>query len=66
MEVEGVLLPLEMFENIMKNTKSIWSGKLQEIESGEYKSKPEDLSGLKLCAWLQHNSLSSLLKTNKL
>jgi predicted GIY-YIG superfamily endonuclease len=65
MEVECVLLPLEMFENVMKNTKSIWSGKLQEIESGEYKSKPEDLPGLKLCAWLQHSSLSSLLKTNK-
>ena len=65
MEVEGVLLPLEMFENLMKNTKLNWNGKLQEIESGEYKSKPEDLPGLKLCAWLQHNSLSSLLKTNK-
>lgn len=65
-EVESILLPLAMFEDVMKNAKSGWSSKLlQEIESGEYKPKPEDSRGIKLCAWLQHNSLLSLLKTNK-
>ncbi|PSB31558.1 GIY-YIG nuclease family protein [Chlorogloea sp. CCALA 695] len=65
-EVESILLPLTMFEDLMKNAKSHFAGKLlQEMESGEYKSKPEDGARIKLCAWLQHNSLSSLLQTNK-
>ncbi len=65
-EVESILLPLAMFEDVMKNAKSGWGVKLfQEITSGEYKSKPEDGASVKLCAWLQHNSLSSLLQTNK-
>lgn len=63
MEVESILLPLEMFENLTKDTKSRWGVNFQEIESGEYKLKPKDLPGLKLCVWLQHNSLLSLLKT---
>lgn len=64
MEVESILLPLEMFENLMKDTKSKWGINPQEIENGEYKSKPKDLPGLKLCVWLQHNSLLSLLQPN--
>jgi len=64
MEVESVLLPLEMFENLMKDTKSKWCINPQEIENGEYKSKPKDLPGLKLCVWLHHNSLLSLLQSN--
>lgn len=64
-EVESILLPLGMFEDLMKNSKSICSGKtLQEIESGEYKSKPEDPLSIKMCSWLQHNSLVSLLEAN--
>ncbi len=64
-EVESILLPLGMFEDLMKDAKSFCGGKvLQEIQSSEYKSKPEDSRAIKICAWLQHNSLSSLLKTN--
>ncbi|MHC5778138.1 GIY-YIG nuclease family protein [Nostoc sp.] len=61
-EVESILLPLAMFEDLMRD-KSSFSGKLlEEIESGEYKSKPEDHAQKKLCVWLQRNSVSSLLK----
>ena len=64
-EVESILLPLAMFEDLIKDAKSFCSNKvLQEIESGEYKPKPEDSRGIKLCVWLQHNSLLSLLQTN--
>jgi len=66
-EVESILLPLAMFEDLMKDT-SKFSGigdKLrEEIQSGEYKSKPDAHPNIKLCAWLQHNSLGSLLQTN--
>ncbi len=67
-EFEGLLLPLAMFEDLMKEAKSFCSGKLlQEIESGEYKSKLEDSRSVKICVWLrQHNSLVSLLKTNNI
>lgn len=66
-EVESiVLLPLAMFEDLMKNKdqlKSWLSDKLlEEIQSGEYKSKPDDQAKIKLCAWLQRNSVSSLLQ----
>ncbi|MHC5778139.1 hypothetical protein [Nostoc sp.] len=61
-EVESILLPLAMFEDLMRD-KSGLSGKLlEEIESGEYKSKPDDQAKTKLCVWLQRNSVSSLLK----
>lgn len=60
-EVESVLLPLAMFEDLMRY-KSNFRGKLlEEIQSGEYKSKPEDTAHIKLCAWLQRNSLCSLV-----
>jgi hypothetical protein len=66
-EVESILLPLAMFEDLMKDTSkfSHISDKLrEEIQSGEYKSKPDDHANIKLCAWLQQNSLASLLQTN--
>ena len=64
-EVESILLPLAMFEDLMKDAKLFCSGKvLQEIESSEYKSKPQDSRAIKICAWLQHNSLLSLIQTN--
>lgn len=64
-EVESILLlPLVMFEDLVKNDVSSFSYKvLEEIQTGEYKSKPDDSSNLKLYAWLQRNSLSSLLQT---
>lgn len=63
-EVESVLLPLEMFENLMILQANPGGKLLEEIQSGEYKSKPNDTASIKLFAWLQHNSLSSLLQTN--
>jgi predicted GIY-YIG superfamily endonuclease len=65
-EVESILLPLAMFEDLMKDaSKFSISEKLrEEIQSGGYKSKPDDIISIKLCAWLQHNSLGSLLQTN--
>jgi hypothetical protein len=65
-EVESILLlPLGMFEDLMRDAKSMCSGKLlEEIQSGEYKSKPDDRANIKLCVWLQSNSLFSLFQTN--
>lgn len=64
-EVKSILLPLAMFEELMKNAKLHFSGKLvQGIESGEYKPNTDDPLSIKLCVWLQCNSLLSLLKTN--
>lgn len=64
-EVDSILIPISMFEDIMKDAKSSICGKLlEEVISGEYKSKPEDGAQLKICAWLQKKSLVSLIKTN--
>ncbi|MEP0751133.1 GIY-YIG nuclease family protein [Trichocoleus sp. Lan] len=66
-EVECILLPLAMFEDLMKDT-SKFSGLSEkvreEIKSGEYKFQPNENANIKLCAWLQRNSLYSLLQTN--
>jgi len=63
-EVESVLLPLAMFESLIREAKFHSAGKVsEELQSGEYKPKPDDRANIKLCAWLQHNSLSSLLQT---
>ncbi|MBW4565730.1 MAG: GIY-YIG nuclease family protein [Mojavia pulchra JT2-VF2] len=63
-EVQSILFPLVMFEDLVRWLKLNYSGKVrEELEKGEYKPKPDDLASLKLCAWLQSNSLSSLLKT---
>ena len=63
-EVESVLLPLAMFESLIREAKFHSAGKVsEELQSGEYQSKPDDRASIKLCAWLQHNSLSSLLQT---
>ena len=63
-EVESILFPLAMFEDLMKDIKSMCGAKLfTEIQSGEYQSKPEDRASIRLGAWLQHNSLFSLLKS---
>ncbi|WP_200892361.1 GIY-YIG nuclease family protein [Aliterella atlantica] len=63
-EVRSILLPLEMFEDLMKHPNSMFAGKLlQEIASGEYKPKPEDSRCIKMCLWLKQNSLFPLLET---
>ncbi|MBD2163731.1 GIY-YIG nuclease family protein [Calothrix membranacea FACHB-236] len=66
MEIESIMLPLAMFEDLMRgNLNSRFNAKsIEEIKSGEYKSKAEDSKNIKLCVWLQSNSLSSLLSTN--
>jgi predicted GIY-YIG superfamily endonuclease len=65
-EVESILLPLDMFEDIMKDAKYHCSSKLaQKIISGEYKLHTDDPPSIKLCVWVRNNSLLSLLKTNK-
>lgn len=67
-EVESILLPLAMFEDLMKVTPKFsgMSDQLrEEIQSGEYKPKPNDDTSIKLCMWLQRNSLRSLLQTDK-
>lgn len=62
-EVESVLLPLVMFEDLVNNGVKPVDKVLEEIQNGEYKPKPDDSSNLKLYAWLQRNSLSSLLQS---
>lgn len=66
-EVESILLPFAMFEDLMKDISrfsSISKQIREEIQSGEYKPKPNDNASIKLCVWLQRNSLSSLLQTD--
>lgn len=65
-EVESVLLPLAMFEDLIRKLKSsLNSNILEEIQSGEYRSKQYNEKYIKLCGWLHHNnSLNSLLKNN--
>ncbi|MEH1768329.1 MAG: hypothetical protein V7L27_07000 [Nostoc sp.] len=66
-EVDSLLLPLAMFEDLMKDKYGYGvqnTNALEEIKKGEYKSKPNDSERIKLFAWLQSNSLSSLLQTN--
>lgn len=64
-EVESILLPLAMFEDLMKDISrfsSISDQRREEIKNGEYKPMPHDHVSLKFCAWLQRNSLGSLLQ----
>jgi predicted GIY-YIG superfamily endonuclease len=66
-EVESILLPLAMFEDLLKDIsmfRGISNEIREEIKKGEYKPKPNDHLNIKLCAWLQRNSLSSLLQTD--
>ncbi len=62
-EVESVLLPLSMFEDLLKNEIRPYGKLLEEIQNGEYKSKPDDQWKIKIYAWLHKNSLISLLQT---
>lgn len=64
MESESILLPLAMFEDFIKEAKLVSCGTLlEDIQSGNYKSKSEDSIRIKLCLWLQRNSLFSLLQS---
>lgn len=64
-EVDSLLIPLAMFEDLMKDKYDVHNTNvLEEIKKGEYKSKPDDSERIKLFAWLQSNSLFSLLQTN--
>ena len=64
-EVENViLLPLAMFEDLMKDKSRFNSQVLEQILKGEYKSTERERESIKLFVWLQSNSLSSLLQTN--
>ncbi len=63
-EVESLLLPIAMFEDLIKEAKSNCTDKLrEELQNGEYQSKPDDSANIKLCGWLHRNSLGSLLQT---
>ncbi len=67
-EVESILLPLAMFEDLSKDISRLGGISNQireEIKNGEYTPKQNDYASIKLCAWLQRNSLSSLLQTDK-
>ncbi|NHC33616.1 GIY-YIG nuclease family protein [Scytonema millei] len=62
-EVEDILLlPLAMFEELIKDTLRFRSPLKETIQTGEYQPQPNDGANIKLCVWLQHNSLFSLLK----
>jgi predicted GIY-YIG superfamily endonuclease len=63
MEAESILLPFGMFEDLMKE-KSRFSGEIEKFQSGEYKLTPKHQTNIKLCVWLQSNSLSPMLSTN--
>ncbi|MEH2024541.1 GIY-YIG nuclease family protein [Nostoc sp.] len=64
-EVDSLLVPLAMFEDLMKENYGVHNTNLiEEIKKGEYISKPNDSERIKLFAWLQSNSFSSLLQTN--
>ncbi|PSM49732.1 excinuclease ABC subunit C [Chroococcidiopsis sp. CCALA 051] len=62
-EVEDtLLLPLAMFEELIKDILRFRSPLKETIQSGEYQPQTNDEASIKLCVWLQHNSLFSLLK----
>jgi len=61
LEVESILLPLNMFEDLIKNQVKLGEKIIEEIRSGEYKSKSDDGLNIKIRVWLQSNSLNSLL-----
>jgi len=65
-EAESVLLPLAMFEDLIRNEGKSWCNQelLKEIQSDEYKPKPEYGKSLKLFAWLHRNSLFSLIQSD--
>lgn len=63
-EVKSILLPLVMFEDLMRDKSRFRGSLLEEIQSGEYKPEPNAPADIKLSAWLQRNSLSSLLQNN--
>ena len=65
-EVESIFLPLSMFEDLMREplTKGFGRTLAEEISSGQYITQLDDSKSVKLCAWLQHNSLQSLLETD--
>lgn len=63
-EVESILFPLAMFEDLMKDKSRFNSQTLEQILRGEYKSTDYDRGSIKLFVWLQSNSISSLLETN--
>lgn len=59
-----------MFEDLVKNEielglKCDRSKRFETIQSGEYKSTPDEEKNIKLFAWLYHNYLFSLLQTNE-
>jgi hypothetical protein len=54
-----------MFEDLMKDISkfSYLGDKIQkEIKTGQYELKPNEPASIKLCTWLQTNTLFSLLK----
>jgi predicted GIY-YIG superfamily endonuclease len=64
-EVESILLPLGMFEDLMKDISKFsgLSDKIrEEIKTGQYELKPNEPASIKLCTCLQTNTLFSLLK----
>ncbi|WP_201788398.1 hypothetical protein [Trichormus sp. NMC-1] len=62
-EVESVLLPLAMFEDLIKDKSRFRSQVLEQILKGEYQPSPEEMGSIKLFVWLQSNSISSLLQS---
>jgi hypothetical protein len=62
-EVESVLLPLAMFEDLMKDKTRFNNQVLEQILKGEYQSTYYDKQSIKLFTWLQSNSLFSLVQT---
>jgi len=61
-DVEGVLIPLSMFEDLLKNERKPSGKILEEIKNGTYKSKPDDQKDIKISTWLYQNAFVSLLK----
>lgn len=60
-EVESILLPLAMFEDLMKDKTRFSRDHLEKIFKGELW---QDQKSIKLLIWLQSNTLSSLLLTD--
>lgn len=62
-EVESLLLPLAMFEDLIKDKSRFNSQVLEKIFKGEYQAISQEMGSIKLFLWLQSNSISSLLQT---
>jgi hypothetical protein len=64
-EVDSLLLPLAMFEDLIKDKLRFNTKVIEQILNGEYQASDYEQKNIKLFVWLQSNSILSLIENNK-